>query len=42
MQKALKALTDRGIIRDEQALGGVRYRPDDPFFITWLRIAQST
>jgi uncharacterized protein len=40
MQKALKALTDRGIIREEQTLGDVRLRLDDPFFATWLRIAR--
>ena len=39
-KKALKALTDRGIIRVEQALGDVRLRLDDPFFATWLRIAR--
>ena len=41
MQKALKALDDRGIIREEQTLGNVRYRLDDPFFATWLSQAQS-
>jgi len=41
MQKALKALDERGIIREEQALGSVRFRLDDPFFATWLRLAQS-
>jgi AAA+ ATPase superfamily predicted ATPase len=40
MQKALKALNDLGIIRDEQTLGAVRWRLDDPFFATWLRLAQ--
>jgi uncharacterized protein len=40
MQKALKALNDRGIIREEQTLGAVRWRLDDPFFATWLKIAQ--
>lgn len=37
MQKALKALTDRGIVREEQVLGDVRLRLDDPFFATWLK-----
>jgi AAA+ ATPase superfamily predicted ATPase len=41
MQKALKALSDRGVIREDQALGDRRYRLDDPFFATWLRMAQS-
>jgi hypothetical protein len=40
MQKALKILTDRGIIREEQTLGDARLRLDDPFFATWLRIAR--
>jgi hypothetical protein len=40
MQKALKALNELGIIREEQILGAVRWRLDDPFFATWLRIAQ--
>jgi hypothetical protein len=39
MQKALKALNHRGIIREEQTLGAVRWRLDDPFFATWLKIA---
>jgi uncharacterized protein len=41
MQKALKALHDRGIIREEQILGAVRWRLDDPFFATWLKVSQS-
>jgi uncharacterized protein len=40
MQKALKALTDRGIVREEQTLGDVHLRLDDPFFATWLRVAR--
>jgi hypothetical protein len=40
MQKALKVLNDLGIIREEQTLGAVRWRLDDPFFATWLRLAQ--
>jgi hypothetical protein len=40
MQKALKALTDRGIVCEEQTLGDVRLRLDDRFFATWLRIAR--
>ena len=42
MQKALKALTERGIIREEQSLGDVRLRLDDPFFATWLQRARLT
>ena len=41
MQKALKALTDRGIVREEQTLGGVRQRLDDPFLATWLKAART-
>ena len=41
MQKALKASTDRGIIREEQTLGDVRLRLDDPFLATWLKAARS-
>jgi uncharacterized protein len=40
MQKALKILTNRGIIREEQTLGDVRVRLDDPFFTAWLRTAR--
>jgi hypothetical protein len=41
MQKALKALTERGIVREEQTLGAVRLRLDDPFFATWLKVART-
>ncbi len=41
MQKALKVLDDRGIIREEQSLGSVRFRLDDPLLATWLRLAQA-
>jgi hypothetical protein len=41
MQKALKALTDRGIVREEQTRGDVHQRLDDPFLATWLRIART-
>jgi hypothetical protein len=41
MQKALKALTDRGIVREERTLGDVRLRLDDPFLATWLRTART-
>ena len=39
---SLEALTDHGIIREEQTLGDVRVRLDDPFFADWLRTARST
>ncbi len=41
MQKALKALDSRGIVRTDESFGTVRVRLDDPFFATWLRQAQS-
>jgi energy-coupling factor transporter ATP-binding protein EcfA2 len=41
MQKALKALTERGIVRQEQTLGAVRLRLDDPFLATWLKVART-
>jgi hypothetical protein len=34
MQKALKALTERDIVREEQTLGDVRLRLDNPFLST--------
>jgi hypothetical protein len=42
MQKALKALNDRGIIREEHSLGDARLRLDDPFLAPWLKAAQAT
>jgi energy-coupling factor transporter ATP-binding protein EcfA2 len=42
MQKALQALNDRGIIREEQSAGAVRLRLDDPLLATWLKAAQAT
>jgi hypothetical protein len=41
MQKALKVLTERGIVREEQHLGDVRLRLDDPFLATWLKVART-
>jgi hypothetical protein len=41
MQKALKALTARGIVREEQTLGDVRLRLDDPFLAKWLKAART-
>ena len=40
MQTALKAIEARGIIREEESLGVVRSRLDDPCLGTWLRLAQ--
>jgi len=42
MQKALKALNERGIVREEQSAGAVRLRLDDPFLGTWLKAAQAS
>jgi hypothetical protein len=41
MHKTLKALDDRGMIREEEAVGTIRYRLEDPFFAHWLRLAQA-
>jgi hypothetical protein len=41
MQKTLKALTERGIVREEQTLSAVRLRLDDPFLATWLKVART-
>lgn len=40
MQKALGALDRRGIIREEELVGRVRWRLEDPLFGGWLRMAQ--
>jgi energy-coupling factor transporter ATP-binding protein EcfA2 len=40
MQKALKALAERGIVREEQTLGALRLRLDDPFLATWLKVSR--
>ncbi len=40
MHKMLKALDTRGVIREEEAIGSIRYRLEDPFFAPWLRRAQ--
>lgn len=42
MQKALRALDNKDLIREEQSLGSVRFRLEDPFLAVWLRLAQST
>lgn len=41
MHKVLKALDDRGIAREEEVIGAIRYRLEDPFLAHWLRIAQA-
>lgn len=41
MQKALQALNERGLIREEQLAGAVRLRLDDPVLATWLKVAQA-
>ncbi|MGH9624631.1 MAG: AAA family ATPase [Bryobacteraceae bacterium] len=40
MHKTLKALDDRGLVREEEALGSIHYRLEDPFLGHWLRIVQ--
>jgi len=41
MHKTLKLLDDRGIVREEESVGAIRYRLEDPFFAAWLRRVQS-
>jgi uncharacterized protein len=41
MHKTLKALDSRGLIREEEDLGSIRYRLEDPFLARWLRLVQS-
>jgi DNA-binding transcriptional ArsR family regulator len=41
MHKTLKALDSRGLIREEEDLGSIRYRLEDPFMARWLRLVQS-
>ena len=40
MQRALEALDAMGIVRQDEAAGGIRYRLEDPFFAAWLAMAQ--
>jgi hypothetical protein len=40
MTRALKALDERGVIREEENGGGIRYRLEDPFLAAWLLWAQ--
>lgn len=41
MHKTLKILDHRGIIREEETIGAIRYRLEDPFFAAWLRQVQA-
>ena len=41
MHKVLKALDSRGLVREEEAIGSIRYRLEDPFFSRWLRLVQA-
>lgn len=40
MQKALQGLEQKGVIRQEETLGTVRYRLQDPLLGHWMRLAQ--
>jgi hypothetical protein len=40
MQKALAALDERGIVREESAAGAIRYVLEDPLLGRWLRWSQ--
>ncbi len=40
MQRALEALDALGIVRQDEAAGGIRFRLEDPFFAAWLAMAQ--
>jgi uncharacterized protein len=40
MQRALAALDQLGIVREDETAEGVRYRLEDPFFAVWLAMAQ--
>jgi hypothetical protein len=41
MHKMLKVLDSRGLVREEEAIGSIRYRLEDPFFARWLRLVQA-
>jgi AAA+ ATPase superfamily predicted ATPase len=41
MHKMLKTLDSRGVVREEEKIGSIRYRLEDPFFAHWLRLAQA-
>jgi len=40
MHKMLKTLDARGVVREEEKIGSIRYRLEDPFFARWLKLAQ--
>lgn len=42
MHKALSALESRGIVREDEAIGSIRHRLQDPFFAHWLKWAQGS
>jgi hypothetical protein len=41
MHKMLKVLDSRGMVREDETMGSIRYRLEDPFFARWLRLVQS-
>jgi uncharacterized protein len=41
MQRALEALDERGVIREEEEPSRVRYRLEDPFFAAWIAQIQA-
>jgi uncharacterized protein len=41
MQRALEALDERGVIREEEETSRVRYRLEDPFFAAWIAQIQA-
>src|SRR5260370_42441074 len=41
MHKMLKVLDSRGLVREEETIGSIRYRLEDPFFARWLRLVQA-
>ncbi len=38
IKRALTALLERDILREEEQIGAIRYRFEDPFFAQWLRL----
>jgi AAA+ ATPase superfamily predicted ATPase len=41
MHKTLRTLDNRGVVREEETIGSIRYRLEDPFFAHWLRLVQA-
>jgi DNA-binding GntR family transcriptional regulator len=41
VQRALKSLDDKGVVREEETIGAIKYRLEDPFLGHWLRDAQA-